>query len=539
MRCLVILVVIVLFGSACNESQPAYDHSLAHPKGHDHHAKGHGHGDVPVTTMTLWSDQFEVFAESHSATPGKPVSLLVHVTELDGFRPLKSGTLTVQLDGPARLQGSTSKTFLPGIFELSITPQKAGHYRGSLRIDGTTSSVVEGIELVVQANDQTGTQDDHGHAHEEHGDHGPANHDDHNGLIEFLKEQQWGVPFGTAFARLGVITPVVRVAGRVEAAPGGIADVSAPMVGQLRPPAGGFPMPGSQIAADQTLAILLPAPPSAEAIADARVRLSRSTAQVAAANKALARARRLVNDHALPLRDLEAAEREQVVAQTAQATARQIIASYTGKPSANSWPLRAPIAGTMVDVHARLGSGTTPGMVLFTIVDMTQLWVVAQVPEHQVTDLRKDGMLSFRAAGDPAWRTLQTSGESPGAILLGTGRSVAPKTRTVDVIYAIDKKVADLRIRGLLDVSLPAGPEVHGVVVPDRAVIDRDGRSVVYVQIDGEHFAERTVRVGPKAAGQVLIESGLRAGERVVTTGAHLIHLAERSKDEQPHGHIH
>ncbi len=77
------------------------------------------------------------------------------------------------------------------------------------------------------------------------------------------------------------------------------------------------------------------------------------------------------------------------------------------------------------------------------------------------------------------------------------------------------------------------------MVVPRSALVDQDGRNVVYVQVDGEHFQERAVRIGPRAGNLVAISEGLRSGERVVTRGAHLVRLADKASGEAPHGHIH
>ncbi len=129
------------------------------------------------------------------------------------------------------------------------------------------------------------------------------------------------------------------------------------------------------------------------------------------------------------------------------------------------------------------------------------------------------------------------------------GRTVDPVSRTVDVVYSLggssdgsgenDERFAALRVGGLVDVSLPAGDDWVGVAIPRSALIDLEGRSVVYVQEDGEHFSERLVQKGARAGDQVAIVGGLRPGERIVVKGANLVRLAERSKGGEAHGHIH
>ncbi|MEZ4340862.1 MAG: hypothetical protein R3B82_29925, partial [Sandaracinaceae bacterium] len=65
-----------------------------------------------------------------------------------------------------------------------------------------------------------------------------------------------------------------------------------------------------------------------------------------------------------------------------------------------------------------------------------------------------------------------------------------------------------------------------------------EGRSVVYVQAEGESFEERGVRLGASQGDRVAVLSGVEAGERVVTRGAHLVRLAG-SSGAVGHGHVH
>ena len=142
-------------------------------------------------------------------------------------------------------------------------------------------------------------------------------------------------------------------------------------------------------------------------------------------------------------------------------------------------------------------------------------------------------------AGLDTWSPIAITGENATASIVTIGRTVDPVSRTVDAIYSLGAPGDSLRVGGLVQVSLPAGEAFDGVAIPRSALIDQDGRSVVYVQVDGEHFQERAVRTGPRAGNQVAIRDGLRAGERIVTRGAHLVRLADKSSGEAPHGHIH
>ena len=83
------------------------------------------------------------------------------------------------------------------------------------------------------------------------------------------------------------------------------------------------------------------------------------------------------------------------------------------------------------------------------------------------------------------------------------------------------------------------GERASGVVVPASAVLDEDGRPIMYVQVDGEAFEKRMVRLGGQEGNRVLILDGIKAGERVVTGSAYQVRLASLSTAVPAHGHEH
>src|SRR5688572_18620399 len=125
MRLLLGVVMACALIGACKRDS-AHQHASEHPSGHDHHEEGHGHAGGPVSRITLWSDQFELFAEHEAAVAGKKLTLLAHVTVLDGFRPLKEGTVKLELEGPAALAAEAVGPTRPGIRELEVVPKAAG-----------------------------------------------------------------------------------------------------------------------------------------------------------------------------------------------------------------------------------------------------------------------------------------------------------------------------------------------------------------------------------------------------------------------------
>jgi len=334
----------------------------------------------------------------------------------------------------------------------------------------------------------------------------------------------------------------VEVSGEVTTPPGGSAELGAPIAGRIVVAAGGLPRPGDEVTAGQLLATLAPAPSSPEAAARASLVVAEAEARAATARSAVERAERLVTDRAIPERELELARREAEVSQEAVAAARRAQRMFqsasTGR-GIGSYRITAPIVGVLTEVHAAPGTSVQAGDVLFQIVDPSELWIRARVPEHDAPRVLSDDDASFRILGLEEWLPIRVTGEDPRASVVSIGRTVHRASRTVDLIYALHDPDSRLRVGATVRVAVPAGDSARAVAIPRSAVLSDEGRDVVYVQTSGESFDERPVRIGSRAGAWVAVDSGVDAGERVVSRGANLIRLAARASSEPSHGHVH
>lgn len=514
------------------EDGDRYRHADDHPQGHDHHAPGHGHSG-PVARITHFSESHELFAEYSPAVANQPLSLLTHLTYLEGFKPVADGPVRLTLAGPETLSAVANRADRPGIFTLSVLPTQPGIYRAELRIDGTTPGTLSGFSITVHA-----TQ----HAAQE----ATAEHHDDEGAISFLKEQQWKVPFSTVRARIDELQSRVQVQGVVDTPPGGSANIAAPIAGRVVPPRAGLPSPGQWIAKGQRLASLSPMPGAPEEAARATLAVAVAEARIGAAKAALKRAKTLQAANAISARDFEEAQREARLAQEAAKAANRADALYKNAArgsSTGSWHINAPIAGLLTDVGAEPGANVQANDPLFRIIDTRTLWLRARVPEPIAAQLALEAGPSYRIAGHKAWRALNLSDAKDGpprnAELVHVSPRVDPKTRTVDVLYSLREPPSTLRVNGMVEVALATGTPFHGVVVPALAVINDNDRHLIYVQTDGEHFEERAVRVTPISAGRIGIIAGLKKGERIVVQGANVVRLSARSSATPGHGHLH
>ncbi|MFZ9889782.1 MAG: efflux RND transporter periplasmic adaptor subunit, partial [Myxococcota bacterium] len=261
-----------------------------------------------------------------------------------------------------------------------------------------------------------------------------------------------------------------------------------------------------------------------------------------AARAAVERSERLIEDRAIPQRDVDEARRELSVAAEAVQAARRARDVFTGASSGSgggTYRVTAPIDGVVVEVDATAGKSVQVGDPMFRIVNLEELWMRARVPEQQAALIRPDQDAAYKLPGLEAWLPLDVTGQDAVASVINVGRTVDRRSRTVDVTYALRTVDERLRVGAMLRIAVPSGQPWEGVVVPRSAVLSDDGRTLVYIQLEGEAFEERYVRVGPQSGSDIGIASGVREGERVVTVGANVVRLSARAATAPAHGHVH
>ena len=126
----------------------------------------------------------------------------------------------------------------------------------------------------------------------------------------------------------------------------------------------------------------------------------------------------------------------------------------------------------------------------------------------------------------------------PAGKVVSIGRVVNPQSRTVPITFAADNRVLGLAVGQSVFLHLLMNETTAAPVVPASALVDDAGRPIVFVQVEGESFERRPVTVSARQ-GDLVQVNGVKAGEHVVTKGAHLVRLASLSTSVPAHGHVH
>jgi len=185
----------------------------------------------------------------------------------------------------------------------------------------------------------------------------------------------------------------------------------------------------------------------------------------------------------------------------------------TGEPIKNL-TLDAPIAGFVMERNAYPKQRVTPETVLYTVADLSTVWVIADVFEYEAAAVR---------IGQAATLTLDYL---PGRAFHGRVSYILPQvdaaTRTLKVRIELENPGYALKPDMYGQVELRTGG-ARRLMAPASAVLNSGEHQVVFVDRGNGYFEPRPVQIGAQADGRVEILSGLKPGERIVTSGNFLI----------------
>jgi RND family efflux transporter MFP subunit len=204
--------------------------------------------------------------------------------------------------------------------------------------------------------------------------------------------------------------------------------------------------------------------------------------------------------------------------------------------SASGIPLQSPLAGAIAQSFVSNGRYVEAGEKLFHIVDRDRLWLEARVPEADSSRLSQVRGASFRVDGFAGVFEIEP-GENGRLVSLAT--VVDPVHRTLPVIFELRHPDLHLPLGAFAQIRLFTGQAATALAVPETAVVDDNGVTVVFVQTGGESFERRPVKLGVRDAAYAEVREGLRAGDRIVTQGAYLVYLAATAPGAAAHGHVH
>lgn len=354
------------------------------------------------------------------------------------------------------------------------------------------------------------------HAEEKEG--GEHHEGEPGGPIELSPEAvaAAGIQYAQATQRTAV-TPL-KTTGTIEANQQRMQEVT-PMVGGRIERV--YAAAGDRVRGGTVLAVI-----SSPEIAELHGKEIEARARMNLAQANLRRFRKLSELGAAAGKDIAAAEAEAATAQAEVDHIRGSLASLGSDERVNghsisSVALRAPISGTITQRHLNAGAGVQAGASLFSIADLSTVWVIANVPESQLDMLRVGTAAEVRSAA---------LGQT---IAKGRVTYIDPvlneETRTGRVRLEVVNPNQQLKIGTFVEVGFTGAapstlPVATELVVPAGAVQTVEGKTVVFVPGPKPgQFVSRDVELGDQTDGFRKVLSGLVAGDRIVTNGSFVL----------------
>ena len=184
--------------------------------------------------------------------------------------------------------------------------------------------------------------------------------------------------------------------------------------------------------------------------------------------------------------------------------------------------LYAPASGYIMARNAFQGQKATPETELYAIGDLSRVWVVADVFESDAANVR---IGQSAVIGLP-----YESGKSFVAQVSYIQPQVDPTTRTLKVRIEAPNPSMQLKPDMFVDVEFQSVPQ-RKLTVPSEAVLDAGERKTVFVDHGNGNLEPRQVDIGERLGDRVEILKGLKAGERIVTSGNFLIDSESQLKN--------
>lgn len=268
--------------------------------------------------------------------------------------------------------------------------------------------------------------------------------------------------------------------------------------------------------------------------------LDKALAQQQVAKKSLERANSLIAVEAISPRELElrSAEYEQAKAEVDSRRAEVSRAEeklhrfgltdpdikllnsseHSIHRTASHNTVRAPLAGVVTKYDVSKGEVVGRDKELFTVVDTSAVWALADVYEKDIQDVARGGECAVTLASYPQ------------EVFLGRiaylSDALDPASRTAKLRCVLPNNDGRLKLEMFATVTIPTKESRTGITVPSAAIQEINGQSVVFVQAEPTKFEKRIVELGQRTPENAEIKSGLKAGERVVAQGSFYVKSA-------------
>lgn len=478
---------------------------------HAHNPDGtHAGEEMPRLDYTIWTDRTELFVEFPALIVGNSSRFAAHFTVLDKHQPVREGSVTVSLiKGDKGIRSTVEAPSSPGIFSPTIQPKEAGNYQLVFElITPEFSDKITIDDVTVYANTDEAIKA-----------LGVAEDD---GNISFLKEQAWKIDFQTSPVVSGKIYDVINTSGVWMPSSGSTKSLAAKSNGVVDFKVDNL-TEGTAVKQGQLLMSL-----NSQGLASNNLStdIASAKAKFQQAKSEYERKKELYESKIVPKSEFEKVESSFEIS---KANYQSLVAGVSG----GSKQIRAPFDGFIKSISVSNGDYVDQGVSLVTIgTHQSKVLKTQLAPNYGLTMDNVQGI--WYQTSDGQWKDVT---DAEGKIL-SIGKDVERENPLISVFAQVNVEV-DMPEGSLTSVQIAMGDATQNTMIPVNALLEDYGSYSVIVQLSGESFERRPVKIEKRNGENVEILQGLEVGEVVVTKGAYQVKMASMSGSTPAHGHEH
>jgi cobalt-zinc-cadmium efflux system membrane fusion protein len=328
------------------------------------------------------------------------------------------------------------------------------------------------------------------------------------------KQTQNGIVVTTA--KKERLAGTISATGKVEVNGDRIAHVSPRIAGKITAVKASL---GDSLTAGQVLVLL-----DSVELGEAMNRYKQSKTKLSLARNNLERIKALVDKKIAARKDILQAETDYQITLTELHTDEERLTLFglspaeLDKPGHNRQllPVRSPIGGVITEKHAIVGELADPSKSLYTVADLSSVWVMVDINEKDLAKVHKGQNAIVTVSAFPELR------------FRGQINHIADvmdeATRTVKARIEVRNTGRKLKPEMFAGVELALPSDAAAVLaVPEEALQDLEGKKVLFVTENGTEFEPRPIEPGRTSSGKVEVMSGLQEGQRYAVKGGFLL----------------
>jgi RND family efflux transporter MFP subunit len=480
----------------------------------ENEAMQHEDLDAIKVQYVVYSNEYELFAESDPFVAGESANVLCHFSTLTDFKPVENGKITATLvvNGKEFAQSLDMPT-RRGIYSFDFRPQAEG--KGTLKFkisndEGLFEITVLDVTVFASI--------------------GEAKKETQKVVISktntavFTKEQSWKIDYSTGHPEIQPFGQVIRTAGLVQSAPGNEMIVTAKTSG-LVSFTGNAPLEGMEVTNGQTLFYISG---GEFAYDNFSVKYTEAKNNYAKAKADFERFKILAEDKIIAEKDFLNARKE-------YENTKAIYDNLSKNFSSAGQIVKSPMTGFIKQILIKNGSYVAAGQPVLTVSQDKTLVISAEVPQKYASLLGAIQTVIIRNQEENKTWTLE---ELHGKVL-SFGKSTGPDSYLVPINLEINNPGTFLP-GGIVELFLKTLTNATALTVPNSALIEEQGNFYVWIQITPELFEKREITVGKTDGMRTEILDRLSISERIVTKGAMMVKLAQATGTLDAHsGHVH